>query len=231
MCMQSLFHEEWSRAFGATQGSADALTYNPSDVFVGFPFPVEEGYLSSLSSSFSSRRTELLIEMGLGPTAAYGRFHQPSEDGLGISAFRELHLIANAEVAAAYGWTDLPTACGFGIDHLDLDEDVTLPEELQIRIDSGDVFFWQADDACAFQEQLQAITGSLRKLPWRYRWPDTVRDDVLARLLALNAERYAEERLHGPQIATQENRRQRVSRNTRTVSLNAVSSVQQPGLF
>jgi hypothetical protein len=31
------------------------------------------------------------------------------------------------------------------------------------------------------------------KLPWRYRWPDAVRDDVLARLLALNAERYAEE--------------------------------------
>jgi hypothetical protein len=37
-----------------------------------------------------------------------------------------------------------------------------------------------------------AIIGR-RKLPWRYRWPDSVRDDVLARLLALNAERYAEE--------------------------------------
>ena len=37
-----------------------------------------------------------------------------------------------------------------------------------------------------------AITGR-RKLPWHYRWPDNIRDDVLARLLALNAERYAEE--------------------------------------
>ena len=37
-----------------------------------------------------------------------------------------------------------------------------------------------------------AITGR-RKLPWRYRRPDSVRDDVLARLLALNAESYAEE--------------------------------------
>jgi hypothetical protein len=37
-----------------------------------------------------------------------------------------------------------------------------------------------------------AISGR-RKLPWRYRWPDAVRDDVLARLLALNAERYAGE--------------------------------------
>lgn len=30
-------------------------------------------------------------------------------------------------------------------------------------------------------------------LPWRYRWPDAVRDDLLARLLALNAERYEQE--------------------------------------
>ena len=36
-----------------------------------------------------------------------------------------------------------------------------------------------------------------RKKPWRYRWPDEVRDEVLARLLALNAERAREERLAG----------------------------------
>ena len=34
---------------------------------------------------------------------------------------------------------------------------------------------------------------SRRKKPWRYRWPDEVRDEVLARLLALNAERAAAE--------------------------------------
>ena len=38
--------------------------------------------------------------------------------------------------------------------------------------------------------------GSKRK-PWRYRWPDEVRDEVLARLLALNVERAAEERMDG----------------------------------
>ena len=32
-----------------------------------------------------------------------------------------------------------------------------------------------------------------RKKPWRYRWPDEVRDEVLARLLELNAERAAAE--------------------------------------
>jgi hypothetical protein len=62
--------------------------------------------------------------------------------------------------------------------------------------------FWEACDALDFQGQLQAygaITGR-RKLPWRYPWPDAARDDMLARLLALNAERYQEEvalGLHG----------------------------------
>ncbi|MCI0435002.1 MAG: BREX-1 system adenine-specific DNA-methyltransferase PglX [Gemmatimonadetes bacterium] len=36
-----------------------------------------------------------------------------------------------------------------------------------------------------------------RKKPWRYRWPDDVRDEVLARLLELNAERAAEEARSG----------------------------------
>jgi hypothetical protein len=39
--------------------------------------------------------------------------------------------------------------------------------------------------------------GGRRKKPWRYRWPDVVRDDVLARLLELNAERAAAERRAG----------------------------------
>ena len=36
-----------------------------------------------------------------------------------------------------------------------------------------------------------------KKKPWRYRWPDEVHDEVLARLLALNAERGRAERLAG----------------------------------
>jgi hypothetical protein len=102
-------------------------------------------------------------------------------------------------VLVAYGWSDVPTACGFGLDHFETEDNATLPDELQERIDSGELFFWDASDALDFQGQLHAhgaITGR-RKLPWRYRWPDAVRDDVLARLLALNAERYAEEVAQG----------------------------------
>ena len=41
-----------------------------------------------------------------------------------------------------------------------------------------------------------------RKKPYRYRWPDTVRDEVLARLLELNAERAAEETRAGRTAAS-----------------------------
>lgn len=105
-------------------------------------------------------------------------------------------------VLAAYGWSDVPTTCGFGLDYIDLEEDAQVPEELQERIDLGHLFFWDANDALDFQGQLQAYGAvkAKKRLPWRYRWPDAVRDDVLARLLALNAERYQEEvdqGLHG----------------------------------
>ncbi|MDI9407458.1 MAG: hypothetical protein QM522_12205, partial [Chitinophagaceae bacterium] len=163
------------------------------------PFPDPAGLESEFAKSFSRKREVLLWQMNLGPTAAYGKLHQPSEHDLDTASFRELHQLSNSEVAAAYSWSDLPNAYGFGLDHLDLEDDIELPDELQERIDSGDLFFWDADDALDFQGQLQAygaITGR-RKLPWRYRWPDAVRDDVLARLLALNAERYAVEVAQG----------------------------------
>ena len=41
--------------------------------------------------------------------------------------------------------------------------------------------------------EIDATNWGRKKKPYRYRWPDTVRDDVLARLLALNAERAAAE--------------------------------------
>ncbi len=42
-----------------------------------------------------------------------------------------------------------------------------------------------------------SLRGRGRKKPWRYRWPEDFRDEVLARLLALNAERAEQERLTG----------------------------------
>ena len=45
---------------------------------------------------------------------------------------------------------------------------------------------------CEFElewEDDEAENGRRRRKPWRYRWPEPVRDEVLARLLAVNAQR------------------------------------------
>ena len=41
--------------------------------------------------------------------------------------------------------------------------------------------------------EIDEATWGRKKKPYRYRWPDAVRDEVLVRLLALNAERAADE--------------------------------------
>ena len=45
--------------------------------------------------------------------------------------------------------------------------------------------------------EIDEATWGRKKKPYRYRWPDPVRDEVLARLLALNAERASAEARSG----------------------------------
>ncbi|MFO7630113.1 MAG: SAM-dependent methyltransferase, partial [Prochlorococcaceae cyanobacterium] len=151
--------------------------------------------LKAIGEGYHQFRAELMVGNNEGLTSTYNRFHDPAETSSELLELRRLHGEMDQAVLNAYGWSDVSTACGFGLDYLDTEEDAQLPDELQELIDRGELFFWEANDALDFQGQLQAygaITGR-RKLPWRFRWPDAVRDDVLARLLALNAERYAEE--------------------------------------
>jgi hypothetical protein len=158
--------------------------------------------IEDAGADYYESRARLLATNNEGLTSTYNRFHDPAETSQGLLELRSLHTAMDQAVLQAYGWSDLDTACGFGLDYLDIEDDAQLPEDLQNRIDEGRLFFNDPNDALDFQGQLEAygaITGR-RKLPWRYRWPDAVRDDVLARLLALNAERYKEEMdqgLHG----------------------------------
>jgi hypothetical protein len=109
-------------------------------------------------------------------------------------------------VLDAYGWQDVQPVCGFALDWLDLDDDeladtlASAPDDIRERIESADYFFPDAASACRFQSHIKK--DGKGKLPWRYRWPDEVRDDILARLLALNAQRAELERLTGLPGAT-----------------------------
>jgi hypothetical protein len=205
--LQGRIHEWWARFFASSM--KDDLRYSPSDCFETFPFPAallaanandpahedQRQRLEAIGERYHQFRAELMIANNEGLTSTYNRFHDPSETSPDLLELRRLHGEMDQTVLQAYGWSDVPTACGFGLDYLDTEEDAQLPDELQERIDSGELFFWDAGDARDFQGQLEAsgAVSGRRKLPWRYRWPDAVRDDVLARLLALNAERYEEE--------------------------------------
>jgi hypothetical protein len=200
----------------------ERLRYTAADCFETFPFPTAlldsaaadpahestRQSLETIGERYHQFRAELMVTNSEGLTSTYNRFHDPAETSPGLLELRRLHGEMDQAVLDAYCWSDvappgpLNSPCGFGLDYLDLEDDAQLPDVLQERIDSGELFFWEADVACAFEAQVRAygaVKGK-KKFPWRYRWPDAVRDDVLARLLALNAERYAEEvvlGLHG----------------------------------
>jgi hypothetical protein len=87
-----------------------------------------------------------------GLTKTYNRFHDPDERAPTSSELRELHAAMDRAVLDAYGWTDLQPTCEFLLDYEEDDDDA------------------------------ESSGGRRKKKPWRYRWPDDVRDEVLARL-------------------------------------------------
>jgi hypothetical protein len=68
--------------------------------------------------------------------------------------------------------------------------------------------------------------ASRRKKPWRYRWPDDFRDEVLARLLELNKQRTEQERLNG--LAAEAARTKRGNR-VRSKAKDSIQSQRQSG--
>jgi len=179
--MQSRSHEVWARFFASSL--EDRLRYTPSDCFETFPFPpgvleaargdaVAQAMpavlrLEDIGQRYYEFRAKLMVDHNEGLTTTYNRFHDPDERDASILRLRELHAEMDRAVLDAYGWTDIEPRCEFLLDY---------------------------EEAGDEEEE----TGKRRKKkPWRFRWPDEVRDEVLARLIALNGERAAEERRAG----------------------------------
>lgn len=166
--LQCRAHENWVRFFGSSL--EDRLRYTSSDCFETFPFPDSfetNANLEAVGKDYYEFRAALMVKYNEGLTKTYNRFHDPNETSPDIQRLRELHTAMDRAVLDAYGWTDLHPTCEFLLDYEDEDED---------------------DD-----------TGQSRnkKKPWRYRWPDEFRDEVLARLLELNKKRAEDEKLSG----------------------------------
>jgi hypothetical protein len=172
--LQSRVHQCWALFFAATM--KDDARYIPDDCFLTFSFPEHfngNAALEAAGAAYYEFRAALMVRNNEGLTKTYNRFHFPEETSQDILKLRELHAAMDRAVLDAYGWTDIPTDCQFLLDYEE-DED-----------EDG-----EAGAAC---------TRS-RKKPWRYRWPEDIRDEVLARLFDLNAKRAEQERLSGAAV-------------------------------
>ena len=107
-------------------------------------------------------------------------------------------------------------------DPYDRDPELLKLRELHADMDRAVLHAYGWDDiptSCEFvldYETDDEEGSSRRKKPWRYRWPDDVRDEVLARLIELNAQRAAEEQRSGAAVAQ--------TRPTRAVNLPGVTA-------
>ena len=163
--LQSRAHEIWARFFGSSM--KDDLRYTPTDCFETFPFPSgwkENDALERIGEEYYQFRADLMVRNNEGLTKTYNRFHDKYEDGTEIQKLRDLHAQMDRAVLDAYGWTDLQPVHDFILDY----------EEPEEELESGKT--------------------RKKKEPWRYRWTDEFRDEVLARLLELNRQRAEEER-------------------------------------
>lgn len=167
--LQCRLHDVWCRAVSSTL--KDDLRYVPGDCFETFPFPENfetDPRLESAGQTYYEFRAALMIQNNEGLTKTYNRFHDPGEHSAKILRLRELHAAMDRAVLDAYGWQDIPTDCQFLLDYEEDEDDNDPP-----------------------------TSGRAKKKPWRYRWPDEIRDEVLARLLELNKKRAEAERLSG----------------------------------
>ena len=80
----------------------------------------------------------------------------------------------------------------------EIDSDIQKLRELHAAMDRAvlDAYGWtDIPTDCEFllDYEIDEETWGTKKKPYRYRWPEEVHDEVLARLLDLNQKRFAEE--------------------------------------
>jgi hypothetical protein len=96
------------------------------------------------------------------------------------------------------------------------DADILQLRDLHAAMDRAvlDAYGWRdVPTACAFllDYEVDDEEWGDRKKPWRYRWPDAVRDEILARLIELNSARARAESRSGAAAATAKGRPRRRS--------------------
>ncbi|MBD2039086.1 Eco57I restriction-modification methylase domain-containing protein [Microcoleus sp. FACHB-672] len=170
--LQSRIHETWARFFGSSM--KDDLRYTPTDCFETFPFP---------------------LNWETNPTL--------EEIGKTYYEYRADLMVGNNQgLTTTYNRFHNPE---------ERDLDILKLRELHAEMDRAvlDAYGWtDIPTGCEFlldyeeEDEEEDSSKRQKKKPWRYRWPEEVHDEVLARLLDLNQKRYEEEILGGKHAET-----------------------------
>jgi hypothetical protein len=165
--LQSRVHEVWCRLVSSSL--KDDLRYVPADCFETFPLPLQ---------------WRVVDEIGRVASEYYET--------------REALMVRNNEgLTKTYNRFHDPN---------ETSPDILKLRELHAAMDRAvlDAYGWtDLEPTCEFlldyEEEDEDENGgsSKRRKPWRYRWPDEFRDEVLARLLELNKQRAEEEAIAG----------------------------------
>lgn len=212
--LQSRPHEVWTRFLSYTL--KDDLAYSPADCFETFPFPFdvsgEPGAVVASPGGFHldaappAVRTRARQRANGPEPAASAVVPVPAaaatlrgaveRAGREYYEFRAQLMVRNNEgLTKTYNRFHDPD---------ERDPDIIRLRQLHDAMDRAvlDAYGWtELQPTCEFildyddEEDDTPGKPSKRRKPWRYRWPDDVRDEVLGRLLVLNAERAREESL------------------------------------
>lgn len=132
--LQSSLHQEWAFWTCGTLG-ASTINYSTSVAYETWPVPKVEksiqASLEKLGEEYHALREQALLQIDVGLTKLYNRFHDPSDDDSQIELIRRLHREIDIGVAHAYGWEDIDLEHGFH-------EVPYLPESDRVRFTISD---------------------------------------------------------------------------------------------
>lgn len=175
--LSSRLHELWALFFGASQGQTPV--YSPVDCFETFPFPVGHAFadLEAMGKAYHDYRAQLMINRNEGLTKTYNRFHDRQERAADIQRLRDLRAEMDRAVLLAYarGEADMAKAA-----------------------------VWHDLAERAVPEFIEQEAGEGKQAKTRLDWPQAFKDEVLGRLLDLNAVRAAAEKVAGLVATTED---------------------------
>jgi N-6 DNA Methylase len=196
--LQSRVHELYARLVCSTM--KDDLRYTHTTAMQTFPLPhclrqlnpgeesIAIDRMVCAGNEYLEARQGFLSGYRIGLTDLYSRFNRPKYKDADLDGLRRLHGAMDAAVLKAFGWDDLIKPYGFDLAYFDVELEAPVLGDFECRINRQDFFFSTQEEACEFDSMISAAASKKKQLPWRLQWNKAVREELLVRLLTLNAE-------------------------------------------